>query len=565
MSHASPHTLATLPTSTSTQIRSSVIIPTLPQVVSELIQNALDAQATKIECWIDLEDRGVRVEDDGVGVGKYQLRELGKRYATNKRLTESHLGLVDSYGYRGEALASISSLGLLEITSRTLSSNKTYTKIIKNSKTLYLGSSSRPLSGSCGTIVSIPVRQSTLNSTPAPTVVASCRKIIEAYALSRPFVRWTLWKENGVTGGGAKKVLGISGGKTSLEVYRSIYGMAGVERTRSEWIEGLLSVGDIGAEVYKAKTPTQELDSQSSSFHRHKRLQIDGWAEGESHESCEHHPVLQPPLSNLMEHSINLQFRKSSLATAKIVCQVDRKFVCCILDSNDAPFQRSLVLIDQHAADERISVECILKELCNGFLGDQMEVTDVDPDVKIFLSRLESDMLIEGGVPKIFRRWGIDFDLPDGSQTGDYIQIGIRAVPTVLSTRLGRKEGIEMTRLVKLYLAWLDDGGLEEVQTFLKADTAASQWDRALRFVPKEMMDLANSKACRGAIMFGDTLDMEQCERLVGQLADTQFPFMCAHGRPSLVPLRLVEDAPREMQESGRIDWRNWKEKNEVT
>lgn len=40
-----------------------------------------------------------------------------------------------------------------------------------------------------------------------------------------------------------------------------------------------------------------------------------------------------------------------------------------------------------------------------------------------------------------------------------------------------------------------------------------------------------------GAIMFNDYLSVEQCQELVLQLADCVFPFQCAHGRPSMVPL----------------------------
>ena len=59
-----------------------------------------------------------------------------------------------------------------------------------------------------------------------------------------------------------------------------------------------------------------------------------------------------------------------------------------------------------------------------------------------------------------------------------------------------------------------------------------------------------------GAVMFGDKLDREQCERLVDRLKQTRTPFICAHGRPSLVPLCVMVPA-----ETGRreIDWVKWK------
>jgi hypothetical protein len=45
------------------------------------------------------------------------------------------------------------------------------------------------------------------------------------------------------------------------------------------------------------------------------------------------------------------------------------------------------------------------------------------------------------------------------------------------------------------------------------------------------------SKACRGAIMFGDKLSRHQCDQVVSALIACALPFQCAHGRPTLVPL----------------------------
>ena len=49
-----------------------------------------------------------------------------------------------------------------------------------------------------------------------------------------------------------------------------------------------------------------------------------------------------------------------------------------------------------------------------------------------------------------------------------------------------------------------------------------------------------NRQACRGAVMFGDELLYEDCSALVKKLASCTFPFQCAHGRPSIIPLTKV-------------------------
>jgi len=64
------------------RLRSAVSIPTFPQILTELIQNSLDAGATRIECWISLEKANemIRVEDDGDGVERDGLNYIGQAH-----------------------------------------------------------------------------------------------------------------------------------------------------------------------------------------------------------------------------------------------------------------------------------------------------------------------------------------------------------------------------------------------------------------------------------------------------------------------------------------------------
>jgi DNA mismatch repair protein MLH3 len=59
--------------------------------------------------------------------------------------------------------------------------------------------------------------------------------------------------------------------------------------------------------------------------------------------------------------------------------------------------------------------------------------------------------------------------------------------------------------------------------------------------------------------MFGDRLDQEQCARLIDQLSKTRYPFMCAHGRPSLAPIAGIAETPVGAHKA--IDWQAWKSK----
>lgn len=74
------------------------------------------------------------------------------------------------------------------------------------------------------------------------------------------------------------------------------------------------------------------------------------------------------------------------------------------------------------------------------------------------------------------------------------------------------------------------------------------------------MTDAASSRTDRsGAIMFGDRLSSEQCSRLMRQLAETKQPFICAHGRPSLVPVAIIPLGSRCSNTKDRPDWAAYK------
>jgi DNA mismatch repair protein MLH3 len=207
--------------------------------------------------------------------------------------------------------------------------------------------------------------------------------------------------------------------------------------------------------------------------------------------------------------SDGISFSHQSLLEAQILGQVDHKFICCILrsDTSRDTGDRVLVLLDQHAADERVSVEKILRELCDGFRRDGMSVTTlVKQTPRIVLSAEEAQLLTEPGMLALLRRWGIHLEVDAvplshfTDQPSPYVQVRVCAVPTTLEARLSRKEAVEVTRLVKLYLPVLKEGQ-GEIEALLAHTMGEGEvdWGRVLRWMPKEMLELANSKACRSA------------------------------------------------------------------
>lgn len=87
-------------------------------VIKELVENSIDAQASKID--IELKDSGISqiiVSDNGIGVNKEDIPLMCKRHATSKISNNIDLVNISTLGFRGEALASISAVSKVKITS----------------------------------------------------------------------------------------------------------------------------------------------------------------------------------------------------------------------------------------------------------------------------------------------------------------------------------------------------------------------------------------------------------------------------------------------------------------
>ncbi|CAN6175249.1 unnamed protein product [Urochloa humidicola] len=219
---------------------------------------------------------------------------------------------------------------------------------------------------------------------------------------------------------------------------------------------------------------------------------------------------------------------KKCFEEARVLLQLDKKFIPVISG-------KTILLVDQHAADERIRLE----ELRRKVLSEEGHVvTYLDSEEELSLPET-GFQLIQKYAEQI-QKWG--WIISSGSNSSESFKknmnilrrqtrlVTLVAVPCILGVNLTGKDLMEF------------------IQQLDETDGSSA--------MPPAVLRILNFKACRGAIMFGDPLLPSECSLIIEELKETSLCFQCAHGRPTTVPIvnmaSLHDELARHQMLSGR-------------
>ncbi|CAH8501942.1 unnamed protein product [Schistosoma margrebowiei] len=239
------------------------------------------------------------------------------------------------------------------------------------------------------------------------------------------------------------------------------------------------------------------------------------------------------------------------LREARVVGQFDKKFILLIANAKSSHYQlfgepssnshecryknSYIIAVDQHAAHERILVECFEKECLNHFEMSSNRATRELQLWKIF-SRKISLKLSRRSVPDIFNsvsqeptklRWLLKYGFSAILDCNSMEQsIFVTMIPRVIpqshsSEKLLRKI---IASCIRVILLNRDESNVSIIHHITQA-----------------IHPLLESRACHQAIRFGSKLNKKQMEKLIIELSRCRIPFQCAHGRPTCTLIKIID------------------------
>nr|XP_034793751.1 DNA mismatch repair protein Mlh3 isoform X6 [Pan paniscus] len=225
----------------------------------------------------------------------------------------------------------------------------------------------------------------------------------------------------------------------------------------------------------------------------------------------------------------------------EVLQQVDNKFIACLMstktEENGEAGGNLLVLVDQHAAHERIRLEQLIidsyeKQQAQGSGRKKLLSSTLIPPLEITVTEEQRRLL--WCYHKNLEDLGLEFAFPDTSDS--LVLVG--KVPLCFVEREANELRRGRSTVTKSIVEEFIREQLELLQT-----TGGIQGT-----LPLTVQKVLASQACHGAIKFNDGLSLQESCRLIEALSSCQLPFQCAHGRPSMLPLADIDHLEQEKQ-----------------
>jgi DNA mismatch repair protein MutL len=578
-----------LPPDLVNRIAAGEVVERPASVVKELIENAIDAGASRIEVTTGGGGlRLIRVGDDGSGMGRKDLVLAVERHATSK-LAGDDLNAIMTLGFRGEALPSIGAVARLSITSRAQGANDAYEIAVDAGRKSQL----KPAALGAGTRVEVrdlfyatPARLKFMKSQRVEN--AAIVEMVKRLGLARPDIAFALTSEDrcalrlescppGLLDHGLARlgrILGPDFVKDALPVHaerRSVLleGFAGLPTlhrpnarelhlivngrpVRDKLLAGtvraaygdLLPQGrypvlalflslppdEVDVNVHPAKTELRFRDPngvrsliigalrdalggaghRATATHGERALArmaphpMPG-AEPSSLRGFGFDERVQAPLAPLTEPSADTRgdVAAEDAATAYPLgaarAQINDTFI--IAATEDA-----LVIVDQHAAHERVVYERLKRSVANGGISRQLllipEVVELDHQAASSLCAAASEL----------ERLGLVLE-PFGAAS-----VLVREVPALLGT-----------------------SDVKNLLADLAAELAETDDEEGARLLSGRLDHVLSTMACHGSVRAGRRLNPEEMNALLRDMERTPFTGQCNHGRPTYIELKLAD------------------------
>lgn len=538
------------------KIRSASVV-TLTQAVCELVENSIDALATTITVRLNWRHLSVFILDDGVGMDKSLLQSLG-RHKTTKIAQYLDLNQCNTYGFKGEGLFNLGQLGKLRIVSKVIGqaaasatdgviSDFNFEDTQQNPKNLNWFHIPEFDHGSAVIVYDlfqeVPVRKQHAQQQGKSRFLNELKNRL--VTLNLPTIRVYLDDQLVIKFDKGCNVMNsifdMNLTFSRVRMQASKYSIVGIVSSESRKGKQFLLLNNRvyhldlkfkNAPAYliriKCDIPPNELfqDSDKSiwtSIHeelvkpilaRLFDLLLCASVTRRSPRKHNNGPkVIKPraPVKTILDQyrdknldtgykdSIQVlqstnQLTKSDLINLEVISQVDNKFILC-------KTKNCLYVIDQHAADERIRVEKIIR-------------TVIESPCMVSINKtlqLDAESIEQLNYYKDYFKPLITIEHNTVTAVVDLIQF---------------EENLEQNLLQHL-------SHVKQSEKF----KITSNWYTSVANIPTFILNEINLKACRQAIMFGDKLTKLQTARLVNDLSACQLPFRCAHGRPSIIPI----------------------------